>query len=395
MRPTAPVAFALLCALLAGTLPAALADDMEANAERGNRDPEKDHRKQAWDRLTPDQKQKGMERAERHGLFSRFDFDAATGMATGRYVSFHIVAGTAAIHDVTAIDGARSTLFLEAVEPAGANGGSVETMGAILRDDASAVELTAHNNPTAGIVWVAQANVTLTFRLPADAVLDTQADPREVRFVVGTPHAHLLTTGAGFTRSGLNLTVQLQEGEKAAFRAHPSRGGETLHQENALFTTGRLGAQLRIADADGVAAEDGTELDVRATTREIQRGRVVVEVASDQHDARVVVLTVDSGTLDANGTFAATLNGTALARAEAAGLQPGQFAAVPSGTGMSTTFLVYVPSFSSYALAITSVSGSGGGEGTGTEPTSGAPAPGVALALAALALAGLALRRRA
>ena len=393
MRPTTAIAVALLLTFVS-VLPAAFAK--EGGADPGRKE---DRRKESWERLSPEQRQKGLEQAEKHGLFARFNLDEATGNVQGRYLSFHIVTGTAAIHNVVSIDGDRPTRFLDAAEAEGANGGSVQMMGAILRDDAGAVELTAHNNPTGGITWKAGADVTLRFRLAPGAEVANGTDAREVRFSVGGPHAHLLTNGAaGFDRSGPEVTVRLAEGEMASFRAHPA-GDALLHQQNDWFKAGKLGAQLRIAEGDGMPVEDGTEMDVRAMTKEIKRGRVVVEIESDQHEARMVVVAVDGATLDGNGTITASLNGTDLARAsDAATVQPGQFAVVKAPSGKAVTVLVFVPHFSSFALAIASTSAGGAQDGTSagsTSASSGAPGPGLALAALALVAVAIALRRRA
>lgn len=412
-----PVLAALLLTLLLA---------MPALAEGGPRDERMERRQEfseRWQTLTPAQRDQGLARAEQHGLFSRLAYSNATGQAAGLFVRFHVQADAGAIHDVRVR--ANRTLALVPVFAGVAPDaftleGGPTVHGATLALDGAQVDLRAHNNPTAGLTWRAASAVNLTFTLAAGVTVIAN-DTREVRLSVGATHAHIVSNASAPLRvAGGTVAVPLGAGDAAMVRVHPVgdalAGG--LHDLISAFKEHRLGATLRVADAGGVAAEDGEAADVHASTRSIARGRVVWDVSSAQHAGRVLFLTLGNDTVDTArlAQVALTLNGTPLPKLDSAAAvvkaTASAFALVQGGDLKSVTVVVAIPHFSSYALALsqpaagatTSPAAGGSGAGAATTAAPGAdagssssrstPVPGLAAgALLALGLAALARRR--
>lgn len=392
-----PMAVALaLTALLA--LPA-LADGGER--PRDDRREMRHEAMERWDGLNHTQRERGLARAEAHGLFARLAHDNATGQATGGFLSFHLQADAGAIHDVRVRANRTAALvpLLAGVTPSPYTaGGSPVARGAMLRLDGGNVDFTAHNDPSASLTWHAASPTNLTFAL-APGLRPVLTDAKEVRITIGATHAHIVSNaGASLRIANATVVASLGAGDSAMVRMHPLHGGEALHDMLAAFRQHRMGAALRIADAGGVAAEDGESTDVQASTKEIRRGRVVLDVSSEQHQGRVLFLTLDNGTFDLARLheLAASLNGTALRlvgkTADVLAAADGAFAAVASDDKKTVTVVVAVPHFSSYALALTQPLPAGSDAGaTSASGTDGASRGAPGLGAGALLAVGLAL----
>ncbi|HEX2066168.1 MAG TPA: hypothetical protein VHI93_05080 [Candidatus Thermoplasmatota archaeon] len=414
----------LLVLLLAALLAAPALADAPRDEQRERRQEAREH----WQALSPAQRERGLERAERHGLFARLNFtpDAGSqdsGVAAGAFLRLHVQGSAGAVHDVR-VRANRTLPLVPLLAAATPDRFALEQApavhGAVLTAGGSTLDLRGHNNPTAGLTWRAASSVNLTFTLAPglQALFPNLQDPQEVRIPVGATHAHIVSSGAPLLLADGNatVTVRLEAGEAAHLRLHPAgdaaAGG--LHDLLAAAKQGRLGATLRVTDAGGVAAEDGEAADVRVRTRSIAPGRVVLDVESAQHEGRVLFVTLDSGTFDPAraAQLAATLNGTPLARlassAEVVKATTGAFALVPGADGRSLTVAVAIPHFSAYALTLAQPAapvGTGTTSGpaasstsAGTDGAQGASSRGTpgleAGALLALGLA-IALRRRA
>ncbi|MEA3143162.1 MAG: hypothetical protein QOG31_486 [Thermoplasmata archaeon] len=413
----------VLAALL---LTALLAMPALADAPRDERQERRQAAMERWQGLNETQRERGLERAEAHGLFARLTYDAGTGQASGAFLRLTVQPTVGGLQDVRvrANRTVALTPLLASVVPtpfALQDGPTVR--GATLLLNGAGVDFAAHNDPTAALTWRASAATNLTFTL-APGLKAVVSDAHEVRITVGATHGHIVSNGAAPLKMLDDHTVvaSLAAGDAAAVRLHPLHGGEALHDLIAALKAHRLGAFLRVADAGGVPAEDGEAGDVQATTRSIARGRVVWDIASEQHEGRVLFLTLDNTTLDLArlDQAVATLNGTGLTRvattAAVVAAANGAFALVRSDDGQTVTLAVSVPHFSSYALALSQPVASETGSGTGgpssspatggsSSPgpsnavgTSGAtrrtPGPEAAGAIAVLGLA-LLLRRRA
>lgn len=405
--------FLVLAVAVVLALPVLASKNTQANDERQNSAGTGHHG--GFDGLNETQMQKGLDRAEKHGLFSKL---ACTGGAcSGKFVAFGFNASTGALSNYQDLsDKGNATLFFNSVTPTPASAGSVDVKGSLLRFNGTAWDLKVHNNPTAAFAYRASAASSVQFNLAPGVSIVPSNDTKEVKVLAGVIHGHILTSGnASIVVAGSSITVSLSAGESAAFRAHPAKGADNLHDENAALKSHKLGATLRIADAGGVAAEDGTEFDVHASTRSIGKNHVELDIDSAQHEGRVLFLTIDGETLSPGNVtaFVASLNGTVIPRvataAEASANNGplGAVAFVRSTDGLSTVVVVRVPHFSSYALALAQLpaSGSSGttsgtaagatsGSTAGSTTSQGAPALGI-LALGAIGVAALARRRSA
>jgi hypothetical protein len=381
-----------------------------------------------WDALSQAQHDRALARAERHGLFSHFNYTAANGTAQGRFARLTLQPSTGGITSF-AVRGRPNQAWNSAIDSVTAShftaNGTPAAKGSVLRMDGTEFGFTAHDNPTAGMMWHAAQNTTttLTFTLAkGDQILSNTS--RELKFSFGTMHGHIASNGdtplqvtATADKRNITATVTLHGGDSALFRAHPTVGAETLHDELAAFEARKLGATLRITDAGGAAAEDGDEVDVQASTREIAHGHVVWDISSAQHEGRLFFLVLDNETFDLSrlDAFAASLNGTAVRRAasaaEAENAADAAFAVVAAGDKGTVTIVVHVSHFSAYALTLTQVAAgsssttSGSGSTSSGSATGGATAsstapkgtPGLALPalLVGLAAALVVARRRA
>jgi hypothetical protein len=411
---------ALLLAFLL-VLPAATAD--------GPREQRQERRQEAmerWSHLNETTRERGLERAEQHGLFARFTYAGGNATAFGRFVRFGIEPSAGSLQDVrvrAASTFGLTPLFASVTPSTYTPQDAPSVTGATLLMDGTGLDFTAHNNPLAAMTWRASAPVTVSFAL-APSLQATKTDGHEAKILVGTTHAHIVSNGAAnltIATDGTTVTATLAANDTLLMRVHTLGDGSAsgLHELISAFKAHRLGAFLRIADADGTPAEDGETGDVHASTRSIARGHIVWDVDSAQHEGRVLFLTLDNSTLDLArlAKVEARLNNTLLARmaniAEVVASQVGAYAIVPSTDGLSVTIAVAVPHFSSYALSLTQLGAgttatgtSAMGSSSGATPTDGAAAgatsaatgttraPGLDLGILLLALAGLALVAR-
>jgi len=371
---------------------------------------------QRWDNMSADHREKGLERAEQHGLFARLSYDASTGMVDGRFLHAHLVASSATFHDYTTRDVLGNHTFFAQIAPSAFTpNGTVRVTGSVLHVLGTGLTVLVHNNPTGTFQARAEGGpVTLTFTLAAGTTIQNQT-AREVKIGAGDVHGHLMTNGnASIAVSGSTLTVTLAAGDSAMFRAHPTgMDADLLHSQNKAFENRLLGTTAGIADGDGQALDDATEDGAAAEPTDIGAGHVRFNVSSEHHGPRVLFLDVDGSTVDPShaAQLQVTLDGQAVPRDSIDNVvaQNRSAAAITTDANGVVHLVVRIPHFSSYTLALVDpvATGSGGSSGTSGSASGGSSAsssggasqgsPGLDLAALALAIAGVAfvVRRRA
>ncbi|HUR62173.1 MAG TPA: hypothetical protein VM286_07400 [Candidatus Thermoplasmatota archaeon] len=382
--------------MLRRTLPALLLTvllALPALAQADDRESRRAEAMQRWQHLDQSTQERGLERAEAHGLFARFHYAGGNGTAYGRFVRFQVQPATASLQDVrvrAAGTVALTPLFASVTPSAFTLQDGPAVHGATLVMAGSSLDFMAHNNPLSAMSWRAGVPVDVTFTL-AQSLQATRGDAHEARVVVGNTHAHIATNAAAnltIASDGRSVVAHLAAGDTLFLRVHPvsdpsDKGG--LHQLLSAFKLRRLGGFLRIADANGTAVEDGEMADVHASTRSIARGHLVWDVDSAQHEGRILFLTLDNSSLDLVrlDRVEARLDDSRLARVQTvaevlASTSPtGAFAVVASADGLTVTVAVYVPHFSSYALSLTQLAGgTSTSGGASSQPATGSPSSG-------------------
>ncbi|MHB8633141.1 MAG: hypothetical protein ACYDBQ_04110 [Thermoplasmatota archaeon] len=355
-----------------------------------------------WNRTSPEARDRGLARADGHHLFSQIR--VVGDLVTGRYLSFHLNDTTGAITNFLVLDGRTVPLFSSIVPSAFHASRSPRATGAALDIPGENLSASVHNNPTLELRYEAGAPVTVTFHFANGTANGTG---REVELHVGALDGHLLANGNGSLQvGGGTITASLKAGDTLLFRLHPQGGDEKLMRaEDDAFKSHLLGSALRIADGGGAAVMDEASDGVGADTQEIRHGHLTLNISSDQHQERVLFLSVDPETLpgaDASHV-AVNLSGVPLtleSSVDAAIATPGSaFVEADNSTG-GVQVAVHVAHFSSYALVLADIvppapttsdaAGTSSG-GSGQAPaissaTHGAPA-GLAVAVVALAFA--------
>lgn len=340
-----------------------------------------------WDNASAGAREKGMARAEQHGLFARLTLDA-DGYVAGRFVTAHLASDT--LHAYTVVDG-QPIPFFSAItwsDPIA----SPRVTGSVLHLPGAGVSGMLHNNPTAQLQFHADNATTVTFHLATNATA-TLSSAQEARVLAGGIHGHVLAHNGTVTFDNATATVvvHLEAGGVAMFRAHPAKtDGALLHAENRAFTHGLMGATVRIADGGGEALEESDGGDVDATATSISNGTVQLTVGSEQHAGKLVTLVFDAGTLPASRLDALRirLDGRDVPRAQPDALvDQNRTAAHVSAAGGQVFVALRFEHFSSYALSIE--------DPTQGPTTNGTPALPAFAALAVLALGAALLRRRA
>lgn len=281
-----------LAAIVAFSVPPSLAGPSSSDG------PKNSHAvamKAKWDGLSESKKAKALAKAESHKLFSKWNY-SSDGTATGRFLSFHWASSISTLHNYTVKDGTNSTLMFDSIvfstqPPDVLNDGPTAT-GSVLHIHGNKTAILVHNNPTATLKAKA-GNETLwvNFTVPAGATLN--ATGKEVKVTIGSIHGHILTNGKdNLTVSGNLVTAHLGANEKAMFRAHPALAGPTasLHESNAAFKSGKLGAVVHLVDADGTPVSDDESIDVDTTVKEIRKGRIALDADAKVTGSRCVFI---------------------------------------------------------------------------------------------------------
>ncbi|MEA3191489.1 MAG: hypothetical protein QOD77_2071 [Thermoplasmata archaeon] len=385
------LALAAATLLVASAAVLAASDHARGADERAEHGKGKAHLENAhlkWNATSPAAREKGMARAEERGLFAKLTLDAA-GNVAGRFVTAHLAADT--LHAFTVHDGNASIPFFSAI----AWGSPVEgeVLGSVLHMPGDAVSGMLHNNPTAQLQLHADGGATVTFTLAGGANA-TATGKQEARVNAGGIHGHVLAHNGTLVAGNGTVTVTLQPGGMAMFRAHPGKmDGTLLHAENRAITKGLMGATVRIVDGGGEALQETDGGEVEATPTAIGNGTVELTIGSEEHAGKLVTLVFDAGTFPAERAdqLRVLLDGEALPRAANAEalVDEARDAVVTSTAGGQVFVALRFEHFSSYALAIEDpTTAPSGGEHADTPL-----APWVA-AGALLAALALALRRR-
>lgn len=357
--------------------------------------------KAAWNNISEAKKEMGLAKADEHRQFAKFQYDATSGNATGRFVTFKLLTPTGTIQNFTVKNGTASTEFFDAITPSTYTAGDTPYVtGAVLHIPSTNLTIRAHNNPTTLTSWQSGVNgLNVTFKLHAGATLPANAT-KDVKVTIGSLHGHIVTNGNATPVFGSGqVMVKLDKGEKVMFRAHPSGVAATqnLHDANAAFASGKLGAVVTVADGGGVAIEDIESNDVDVETTHIENQHVMLEADASVTGSRVLFIMIVKGTIDGSklDRLIIKVGGAAAQKVSTAANATASTMATYSVTDTvnGTQFVINVPHFSAQDVNIdqreaSSATDSGAAEAKRT------PGLGLLAIAAALGLGGLAGRRR-
>jgi hypothetical protein len=398
-----------LSASIAALLVAGLALAFAAEAKGPFRERAQDR----FDALPDATKSAGLDRADHARMFGKLTYDASTGHASGRFVSFDVDAASGTISNYR--QAAWNLTFFSSVTIAPwTKADDPRVHGAVLVLHGEDTLVRAHNNPLTLLGYHAgNASATVTFHTAPGVTVDfANATNHTVRVFgkVGnvTYHGHLVLGGNGTITANANtVTLGLVPHGDAFFFAHPTNGGlfaDTLHDLINAVANGRGGTVLNVVNVNGQAVEEQESLgDVDATTQSIGDGHLAVAV-SGTGGGKVVVVDVDRDTL--NGTpdkIVVKLDGVNLTRVSSAALATATEASVNvTETATGVELSVFVPHFSDHTIdATTGATSTNDTGGTSPSPSpsptptsSSTPGFGLALLAGAAAVAAIALRRR-
>lgn len=326
------------------------------------------------------QMDKMMQEGMRYSLFAPFYY--SNGAVDGHFIDFlyddttgtvmnytvHTENGTLRIFSKIAIDGFDpDTPFIR---------------GAVLHADNGSVQVIVHDNPT-GMYHVVSNNtpVSISFQL-ADGVRIAQiiechetnvfAGRKAVLISAGSVEGVLIIDGGTIDNSMVedgtpsNLTVT---GNVIIFRLMGSIYGRNQIFEEALLyavTQNRIGGEISLIASDGSAMYDIMEYHhrFRITVMSAVRNSVMLQVSSEDHEGKVVVVNFDRETMDAGeNSIKVNIDGNEVREVS-------DICGVLFATGSNATdavfsvmsdgdichLMIYIPAFSTHVIKIQSIS---------------------------------------
>ncbi|QLH75036.1 MAG: hypothetical protein HPY73_06015 [Methanomassiliicoccales archaeon] len=311
------------------------------------------------------------ERAIALGLFGKFNLN--DGVASGKFVTFMIDEENVNISDFKLRSNVEMIQLFDflAIEGYELNKNDVKVTGSILKIGKAALSIKMHDNPTGMVQIKNQGEERRIKILLAEGINASKIDNEGNQTII-------LITGIGIRGSIINQngSVDIEDTDQGVYinmtaapndnlmiRFHPMIGERNGEMENAVFQGlmgGVLGAELSISsDEDGVDYEDlNYDASIRVKVEEAEHEKVVIEVSSDVHSGRVILVNMDKKIVSGTGDISVKVDGSDVEVVAIDGVVPSAIAseddavsALADADGV-VQILIYIPSFSSHDISI-------------------------------------------
>ena len=316
----------------------------------------------------------------RYALFASFSY--SSGVADGYFIDFFYDETTGTVTNYTLKFKNEMIRFFDQILINNFDPDAPVVRGAVLHADNGSVQIIIHDNPTGMYHVVSNAtHVLVSFQLADDVEIariigsryGEQFTGREAviiskglaRAIIATDDGTITTvTGSGGTF--VNVTTN---GNHIMFRAMPALANRSLTAEEALFYSlaqNRLGCEISLLVRNGSAMYDIMEYrhQFRAKIMSALKNRVILEVSSEDHEGKLVLLNFDKETMEAGKReMIVKLDGERIKETSmplevlfASGSEKNDAAFTVLQRGEVCQILIYVPSFSTHTIEVESVS---------------------------------------
>jgi hypothetical protein len=380
-------AFALMFAVgLLAVVPAAVLADGNGNGNgsgQGSDDRQGNQWKDQSGYLNGRPEDIGQERVQKmlaqsagHGFFGGFNL--TDGVADGRFITFTLDTTSGEVADYALRNGTGVVTVFDSIQIPGLEVQDLDVHGSVMLVSNDTLQVILHDNPTGMFHVVANStNVSVCFLLSSAMAAtllppaDDGNDNRTVVSIYGQGILGLIATDQGEvtleqTAQGTYVNVTVSQ-DHVMFRARPVFSHHHMHGSALLeaISGGRVAGEMSLMVMDGVASYDTMEYQKGFTMQlmSAEKNRLRFMVQSEEHAGKVVVINVDQGTIDPvnrelqvridGAEVRMTSNPLEVLYAEGSGSSDAACCIVSSeGTQQ---VLLYVPSFSTHEVTLTSV----------------------------------------
>jgi len=323
--------------------------------------------------------QEMMQAGKKYGLFDQFSY--ADGIADGYFVAFRLNETDGTITDYVLETEDGPVAIFESIEIADFAPSVPEVHGAVMILQNDTVQIIVHDNPTAMYHVVANdTETTVSFKVAEGmSVAEISAGPgegpgdqREALMISNGEVEGIITTDdgsivvdAGAYGTYVNVTFL---DDHAMFRAKPAFAHRHMHNEQAMMQAiiqNRMACEISLMVRNGSAMYDIMEYqhEFRMTVMQAEQNRVMLQVSSENHEGRVILMNMDQLTMETkNGEVAVKLDGKNVRSSTnplevlyATGSNESDAVYTVLQIDDASQVLVYVPSFSTHIISIESI----------------------------------------
>ncbi len=312
-----------------------------------------------------------LQEGARYGLMAQLNY--SDGVVTGDFIRFELNGTTGTITNYTLMTGDQEIVVFDSVSVAGLSPEDISAQGSVMLIKGGAIQIIIHDNPTCMIHIIANGTLAAASFVVSENVHVTEGviGDREYVNINGTGVDAVLATDNGTIvvdevegRTFLNATF---EDDHLMFRALPTFTNRNMESERMLmnaFMHSRLAGEISVLVRNGTAMFNTMEYQhqFRIQLMEAQQNRIMLQVSSDDHEGRLVVMTMDQETLQLqNRELVVKMDGTALREGSltdvlnANGQQAENATFCMLNQGDISQVLVYIPSFSVHSLSAEAV----------------------------------------
>jgi hypothetical protein len=313
-----------------------------------------------------------MERGEKHGLMGRGTY--VDGFMNGTFVSFTYDNDTGAIVNFSLKTASGLIEVFTSVTVDGLAGGNVSSMGSLLVITGNEVQVIVHDNPTAMIHIVTNttiANITYVLGNGLEVVgfesSLTNCSLGSRALVSDGNISGVIACGNGTMTYGNDSGnwVKVQgETELSMSRFAPAfKFGDRMRDDEVLdaISHNRLGAEISMVCGDNGVSYDTMEYhpDMSLSMVQGRKGFVQLEISSDVHTGRAVMINLDSQSMA--GEMKILLDGKQVRMANstaevlyASGQGSSDACYYVTEQDSTSSVVLYVPSFSTHSIVIES-----------------------------------------
>jgi len=323
--------------------------------------------------------QEMMQEGMKYCLFDQFSY--ADGVADGYFVTFHLNETTGAITNYSLKTEDGPVKVFESIEIAAFDPSAPEVHGAVMLLGNETVQVIVHDNPTGMYHVVANDTPTNVSFKVADGMSITQISPGLGDGPYGERQAVMISDGlvegvittddgtlvveTGASGTYVNVTFV---NDHAMFRAKPTFAHRHMQNEQAMLEAiiqSRMACEISLIVRNGSAMYDIMEYQhqFRMTVMQAERNRITIQVSSENHEGKVVLMNMDQLTMETKkGQVSVELDGAIVKETTnplevfyASGSDAGDALYTVLQSDDTSQILVYVPTFSVHSLSIESV----------------------------------------
>jgi len=313
-----------------------------------------------------------MQEGARCAMMGQLDY--INGDAAGDFISFELDETTGAITNYTLVTEDGETVVFDSVSVTDLAPIEVSVQGSVMLIRGDDVQIIVHDNPTGMIHIIANSTVAKVSFVASEGIEVTEGETgyREFVTVNGTGVDAVIATDDGIISmnelEGQTVLSITMDDNHAMFKAIPAFEHRNSVSEQALlqaFVQSRLAGEISVLFRNGSAIYNTMEYQYhfRIRLKEAQQNRIVLQVSSEDHEGRLVVMNMDRETLELQEReVIVKMDGAAVTKSsspnevlDATGQERENARYCLLTEGEMSQILIYVPSFSVHALSIETV----------------------------------------